>query len=288
MAGRDRQHRACIGIKVVGVPSRQGAGVVLRANAEFVLPLLMMVSHVTEQSILPLRLFVAVKVSAAKHWVEGIAVVDVVDAQRRAPASLKKCADEPVEVRTSCRCQSKLLAINTVVGILLQQIKWDRFLVEICISAIVGRKKGTQRSKCDLGVYLMIELHIHRTNLPGEVGDKVVIHRIRVGLRVGRRVQEILGTRIKIICADMETNSVVFVRRSYQGNSGTMVVGVTVIEFVISIIDIPAMSVIVDARSYADFVIEWTGDYRLVIARAIRSEFDGRLVFPSSRRILGH
>jgi len=48
-----------------------------------------------------------------------------------------------------------------------------------------------------------------------------------------------------------------------------MVVGVTVIEFVISIIDIPAMSVIVDARSYADFVIEWTGDYRLVIARAI-------------------
>src|SRR5712675_1381346 len=153
MAGRDRQHRACIGIKVVGVPSRQGAGVVLRANAEFVLPLLMMVSHVTEQSILPLRLFVAVKVSAEKHWVEGIAVVDVVDAQRRAPASLKKCADEPVEVRTSCRCQSKLLAINTVVDILLQQIKWDRFLVEICISAIVGRKKGTQRSKCDLGVY---------------------------------------------------------------------------------------------------------------------------------------
>src|SRR3984893_5148227 len=131
MAGCDRQHRACVGIKVVGVPSSQGARVVLRANAEFVLPLFMMISHVTEQSILPLRFFIAIKVSAEKYWVEGIAVVVVVDAQRCAPASLKECANQPVQVRTPCRCQSKLLAINTVVDILLQQIEWDRFLVEI-------------------------------------------------------------------------------------------------------------------------------------------------------------
>jgi len=60
--------------------------VVLRANPEFVLPIVMMVSDVAEQRILPLRFFVAIKVSPQKHWGEGIAVVVVVDAERCIPA----------------------------------------------------------------------------------------------------------------------------------------------------------------------------------------------------------
>src|ERR1700693_4901365 len=48
----------------------------------------------------------------------------------------------------------------------------------------------------------------------------------------------------------------------------------------------PAVSVVVDAGSYAHFVTQRTGNYRLVIARVIGSEFSGGLVFPGTGRVL--
>src|SRR3977135_3825022 len=125
---RNGQHRASNGIEVVGVHSRQGARIVLRPQTQFVLPISMMVSEIAEQSILSLHFLVAVEVGGLKHRVQGIAVVVIVFAQQITLVSLEESTKEPVEVRTPRRRQAKLLAIDAVVGILLQKIQRNGFL----------------------------------------------------------------------------------------------------------------------------------------------------------------
>jgi len=266
---RNGQHRASNGIEVVGVHSRQGARIVLRPQTQFVLPISMMVSEIAEQSILSLHFLVAIEVAEQKHRVERVAVVVIILAEQVTLVPLKERTEEPVQVRIPRRRQAKLLAIDAVVDILLQKIQRNGFLVEIRVSAIVGREIGSQRSQRDIRGYLVVELHVHGDNVTDERGNEVIVHRVRVGLRVRRRVHEVLRTRIVVIRTYMYANLVVVVRRGHQGNAAAMVVGRTVIELVIGVVDISAVSIVVDTGSYADFVTDRTGNYRLVITRLI-------------------
>src|ERR1700730_3946606 len=216
---RNGQHRA-VGIDVIGVHSRQGARIVLGTQAQFVLPISMMVSEIAEQGILSLHFLVAIEVGGQKHRVQGVAVVVVVFAQQITLVPLEERTEEPVEVRTPRRRQAKLLAVDAVVDILLQKIQRNGFLVEIRVSPIVGREIGSQRSKRDIWGYLVVELHVHGDNVADERGNEEIVDREQIGLRVRWRVHEVLRTRIVVIRAYMHANPVVIVRRGYQGNAG--------------------------------------------------------------------